>query len=133
MYLNPINELVMFGVFDRGESNKERIVFRVQSSLNLAAYGVVLTIHQGDNWTPLPDQFFWFGETLLDAGTWLYLYTGRGLPRMTTSLGTNEPAYVIHWNRETVIFKQDNLYPTLIRMDAACNAKSVFPPLLQSK
>jgi uncharacterized protein YodC (DUF2158 family) len=130
MYVNSINELILHGVFDRGVPNQERIVLRVQDNLNLAAYGLLLTVYQSNSYTPLPDQFFWFGETILDPDTWVFVYTGAGFPRMTKTSVTNEPAYVLHWNREHAVFHQDTLQPTLIRIDAATNGKTELPLLL---
>ena len=133
MYLLPIPELILYGAFDRGIKNQERIVLRTQTYLNLAPYGLLLTLQQGKTATPFIDQFFWFGETILDPETWVYVYTGVGLPRMTKTLGTNQPAYVIHWNRENVIFNQDLVNPTLIRIDAATNNSSDSSLLLPSR
>jgi len=125
MIFPPTTELYMYGVFDRGIPNQERIVLKTQNYLNLAPYGLLLTSLQVNGMaTPIPDQFFWFGETILDPHTWVYVYTGIGVHRMTKTLVTNEPAYVAHWNRSGVIFSQDFLQPTLIRIDAAVTKSS---------
>jgi len=130
MYFPPINELILYGVFDRGVPNQERIVLKTQNYLNLAPYGLLLTAQQNNIATPLHDQFFWLGETVLDPNTWVFVYTGAGFPRMTKTLVTNEPAYVLHWNRANVIFHQASLLPTLIRIDAAVSGKVHTLPLL---
>ncbi|MDO8989000.1 MAG: hypothetical protein Q7U91_05140 [Sideroxyarcus sp.] len=130
MQFGPINELILHGVFDRGVPNQERIVLKTQGHLNLAAFGLLVTAKQYGATFPLPDHFFWFGETLLDAGTWVYVYTGPGLTRMTQTMQTNEPAYVLHWNRDNVMFHQEALFPALIRIDAAAIDKTEFLPLL---
>lgn len=130
MIFPSIPELLLYGVFDRGIPNQERIVLRAQVYLNLAPYGLLLTAQQGNVGTPYMDQFFWFGETVLDPNTWVYVYTGAGIPRMTKTSITNEPAYVIHWNRADVIFTQDFLQPTLIRIGAAVNQHSDMSLLL---
>lgn len=130
MLFPPIPELLLYGAIDRGIPNQERIVLRTQVYLNLASYGLLLTAQQNNVGTPYPDNFFWFGETILDPNTWVYVYTGAGIPRMTKTLITNEPAYVIHWNRTGVIFTQAFVQPTLIRIGAAVNQHSDISLLL---
>jgi hypothetical protein len=125
-----INELFMHGVFDRGIPNQERIVLRAQIPVNLAAFALILTVQQNNSAIPLADQFFWFGDIVLEANTWIFIYTGCGSSRITTTSITNEPAYVLHWNRGNVIFHQESLHPTLIRIDAATNIKNEVHPLL---
>ncbi len=125
MIFPPTPELYLHGAFERGIPNQERIVLRTQSHLNLACYGLLLTSIQANGLaTPFQDQFFWFGETVLDPYTWVFVYTGMGVPRMTKTLEKNEAAYVIHWNRSGVIFTQSSIQPTLIRIDAAVTQSS---------
>jgi hypothetical protein len=120
MILLPVSELELMGVVDRGVANSERIVFRAVQSVEMAQFGVLVgTVGMANGMqilTPSVDRFFWFGPGPIDAGDWIYLYTGAGEYRRTTVQDTSIPAHVVHWGRDTTLFARSEMVPALIRI-----------------
>lgn len=123
IFLPLVQELELVGVFDRGVPNSERVVIRAKQATEMSQYGVFLGWNAGtDGRTigiPLNDQFFWFGDGLLNADETIFLYTGQGEPRRTVVAGTQKSAVVIHWNRPTTLFAHSNIVPILFRLSEA--------------
>ena len=119
MILPDIVELQLVGVFDRGEPNRERIVIKSTSYVNLAQYGVLLG-YMMDNGMAVPyrDNFYHFPEKLVLPNTWVFLYTGPGTDQETTRINTQEPAWVFHWQRPSTIFAQSRNVPVIFKMDS---------------
>ena len=119
MIVADITEIALVGVFDRGVPNKERIVLVVQDGpLNLGQYGIMLG-WAGDTCSayPLRDNLYWFGDMVLPARTWLFLYTGAGRPTKTT-IWNGETGFVLHWGRPDTVMADSNMIPVLFRVDA---------------
>lgn len=95
--LRTIDEITLEGVYDRGAPNAERIAYRAQRQVDLGEYIVCLAATMPDGTVaPLPDQMLWLGAEQVDAGHWIFVYTGAGNRRATRTTG-GEPAVVIHW------------------------------------
>ena len=117
--LPPVFELSFVGVSDPGVPNFERIVLRPTEELNLAQFGVFLGSAnvQGTAATPLPDQFFWFGELVVQPPSWILLYTGRGEFTMSHVPPDDVPAYSFHWGKSHTLFDAgSNLVPMLFAL-----------------
>lgn len=107
----------MFGVYDPGTPNLERVVLRANLEVGLSSYFLVTGWQlTPDRALPLNADSFWFGKTSVLAGTWVVVYTGRGQQTFTT-LGI-EPCLVLHWNKPTVLFSVPQVIPVLIRADS---------------
>jgi hypothetical protein len=109
------------GVYDRGVPNQERIVLRARSAFDAGQFAIGLGVHQATYLdfpiaVPIPDQFLWFGNANVEAGAWIFLYTGAGEPRKTTVSGTSVPAYVIYWNKATTVLANSSVVPILFRL-----------------
>lgn len=118
MILLDIHELKIIGVEDRNIPNKERIVIQPTIQVNLAQFGLFLGHrHPNDTVTPLPDQFFWFGEVTIQPLSWIFVYTGPGKFRQTTEQNTGAPAYVFHWGKQTTVLGHQDIAPTIFRLD----------------
>ena len=121
MYLlSSISELSLKGVADRGVPHRERIAVKNESlsAVNLAPYFLMVALQTEAGGIPLNDQLFWFGELTVDPGHWVFVYTGPGTPRLTTTTDTHEGAIVMHWGRPKVLFTDMSLVPMLSRMGA---------------
>ncbi|MFN8693686.1 MAG: hypothetical protein ACK5XX_04700 [Holosporales bacterium] len=120
MILQPLTELTVINVLERGVPNRESIAIRVEQHLNLASYGVFLgfsSLYHGMA-TPLKDQFFWFGESMVKSNDWIFIYTGHGTPTNTLTSDGLASIYTVYWNRNTTLFHNSNVVPILFRMDA---------------
>jgi len=107
----------MFGVYDPGTPNLERVVLRANLEVGLSSYFLVTGWQlTPDRALPLNADSFWFGKTSVLAGTWVVVYTGRGQQTFTT-LGI-EPCLVLHWNKPAVLFSVPQAIPVLIRADS---------------
>jgi hypothetical protein len=117
--LEHLEEITVQDVIDRGIANKERIALRVNTSVNLGRYGLLIGIRgstDGEAW-PINDNFFWFGEGIVMPGDWIFVYTGPGQPRKDKLPNTEQYLYTLHWGKKTTVFADMNLVPILFRMD----------------
>ena len=113
-----IEELTIIGTHDRGVPNNERIVFQANSTIDLGRYGLLLGL-RGDHGAAIPvhDNFFWFGDVLINPGDWIFVYTGPGDPRLTELPNSNNRIYTLHWGRSTTVLHDINVVPILFRID----------------
>ena len=125
MILETIHELMIIGVADPGSPNQERIVIRPTQTVNLAGFGLYLGVPKADGMiVPLWDHFFWFGEIVVTAPSWIIVYTGSGMYQKTRLPGTWEEAHTFHWGKPFTVFGQQGIVPVLFRFDGI----SIGPP-----
>lgn len=132
MELLDVFDFRLWGVFDRGVPNKERIVLhnRAEMSINTASYGLLVGLRHENLTTPLPNRFLWLGEAEIDPGTWMVVYTGPGTARVSQHPNTKEPVVITHWGSKTTMFEDQRLVPILFEIGQATIAKSpdwLFP------
>jgi len=113
-----INELRMYGVYDSGVANLERIVIRVLEQVNLGDFGLMLGIrgHDGTG-IPIRDNLLWFGHATVQPNDWLFVYTGAGATTVTQVPNTTEQIISLHWARPATIFNGPEFLPILFRFD----------------
>lgn len=110
--------LELFGIYDRGIANSERIALRVNSSLEVTNYALIIGFKgANDSILPAPDQFFWLGRANIGVPGWIFVYTGTGTPTFTLETHTKEPLQAIFWNKPDVVFTDPNITAALIRME----------------
>lgn len=115
--IEPLPPLELFGVYERGVPNRERIVLRVNAPVQLREYGIVLGWDApGNTLYPATDNFLWLGPTFIDVASWVFVYTGSGQQTMTQEINSKDPAHVVYWNRSDVILKNPEIKPALFRM-----------------
>ena len=112
-----ILELQIFGVYDRGVPNAERIVLRPLIALDLANYALTLGVRTPRGAWPTTDHYFWLGSYLIEPPSWIFVYTGPGRPKVTHESQTKEPVHVMHWNKPEVVFQNPDVVPVLLRFD----------------
>jgi len=120
MILEQLTELKIVDVLDRGVPNKECIAISVKANLNTAPYGVLLGVTANNQSLAVParDNFFWFGEGLINTGDWIFLYTGSGEPSVTRTVDGLSNIYTLYWGRPMTMFYNLSFVPTLFRMDS---------------
>ena len=135
MIVSGITELYLFGVFERGIPNKERIVFRAMDIVSLGQYGIMLGVRTSSEFAvPIKDNLFWFGDGVIRPGDWLFVYTGPGRPQVNEVPNSDERMFTLHWDRKSVILKNENVVPILFRVEAVIVEKSpTHRPELKSK
>lgn len=119
MIVSDIFELEVNPVFDRGSPNMERIAIYVKMPVNIGRYGIMVGI-KGDAGAafPIKDNMFWFGDGYLNAGDWVFVYTGAGISKVSDIPGTSSKLYSVHWGKQATIFHAQELVPILFRVDA---------------
>jgi len=118
MLLEQVENLELFGVYERGVPNAERIVLRANSIVNLGFYAVGLGAKSENGMAyPIPDQFLWLGEMYLDKGAWVFIFTGKGTPAVTKEQHTGDPMHVMYWHKDAVVLTHDSVVPMLYRFD----------------
>ncbi len=132
MILNPVTEISVVGVFDRGIPNQERIVLHVNETVNLGQYGLMVGVRGGDGTAfPIRDNLFWFGDGFVNRDDWIFVYTGPGVPKATTLPNTQECLYSIHWGRTQTMLLDHDVVPILFRVDAVQVSQEAASPSLQ--
>ena len=126
MIVAPIDELTLYPVEDRGKPNLERIPIFVNNTLNAGCYGIMVGHTASDETVnPYQDNLFWFGDGVLNAGDWIFLYTGKGEPKSNDlPQSPNVKLYSVHWGRGQTMFANSNIVPVLFRVDAVEVGKS---------
>lgn len=124
-----IEELQIFGVYDAGIPNLERIIVRAIQQVDLSSYGLMLGIrgHNGSA-VPVRDNLLWFGHGIINRDDWLFVYTAQGQTRIIDVPNTAERIISIHWGRSTTLFNGPEFLPILFRLDGIQFPFS--PPLL---
>jgi hypothetical protein len=135
MNYEPVTELRLVTVLNRGVPNQECVALNVMQSIDMGKYALIVAYQQSDGTAhPYRDQFFWFGHGTVQAGDWIFLYTGEGSPRVTEQISGIGKSYAVHWGRTTTMFANSAVVPILIRVDAltVCYAPADVPqaPLL---
>lgn len=119
MIVDFIYELEVYGVFDRGVPNKERIAILAKQPVNIGQHGVMIGIRENSGRAlPIKDNLFWFGDAQLNAGDWLFIYTGDGKPSVSELPNSISRIFSIHWGRPKTVFDARELVPILFRVDA---------------
>ena len=116
--LAGIAELQMVGVFDRGVPNKERVVLRANTVIDIGEFAVIVGVRTpppADMIIPVRDHLFWFGTALVGANDWLFLYTGHGVPDRFPSATGPEQIYTSYWGHSETIFHDPQLIPAVVR------------------
>lgn len=119
MIVSGITELTVSTVLDRGIPNKECIAIMANQTINLGQYGVMLGQYSGLNSAvPFRDNLFWFGDAVVEAGDWIFIYTGLGSPTKSRSTDDKYDVYSTFWGRNSTMFANSNVVPMLFRIDA---------------
>lgn len=121
MIVTTLSEMLLYPVAERGIANQERIPILIQETLDMGRYGIMVG-HYGINGFTMPfqDNLFWFGDGIVNAGDWILVYTGAGLPRSFDWEQTpGSKVYVVHWGRPNTMFANSQIVPILFRTDIA--------------
>jgi hypothetical protein len=116
--LPNIEELSLLGAFDRGVPNKERIVIRSRSVVDIGNFAVVLGTRflQTGNVVPVKDTMFWFGSGTVSPDDWVFLYTGPGMPVVLPTEDHKGRLILVYWGREHTLFHDPVTEPVLWRL-----------------
>lgn len=129
MILSGIPELTLFGVYDRGVPNQERIAIAVNTYVEMGQFGILLGVAQQDGQAvPIRDNFLWFGTGTVARGDWIFIYSGPGEPRVSEVPNTTNKIYTIHWGRSATILGEPTITPILFRV-GALNVYAATPAL----
>jgi hypothetical protein len=128
-----LDEIEIFGVYDRGVPNEERIALRVKRQINLRDYLMILGVPISEQLAfPLEGNLYHFSSELVDSPAWIFFYTGTGERRITREVQTGEPAIVIHWGKQYTILNDERVVPVILGIDGVLvgGTKSLllFPP-----
>jgi hypothetical protein len=119
MIVSDITELTVMAVLERGVPNEECIAIQSNERLNLGQYGIMLGVYsQFNSAVPFKDHLFWFGDGFIEKGDWLFIFTGSGEPRKSTTTDGNNNLFTVFWGKPTTVFANSNIVPVLFRVDA---------------
>jgi len=128
MTFPPITELTILGVSDPGIPNRERIIIRPTEPVNLGQFGIFIG-HKNINGvvTPWMDNFFWFGELIVEPPSWIIIYTGMGVYQKTLMPGSEQIIHSMHWGRNYTVFNLPSTVPVLFRLDSVLIGQHLYP------
>lgn len=119
MIMFNIDELQLYGVYDSGIPNLERIVIRVLQSVDMGEFGLMLGIRgHGGSAIPIQDNMLWFGHGYLSAGDWIFVYTSPGQAKVIDVPNTEGRIVSVHWGKSVTIFNGPEFLPILFRIGA---------------
>lgn len=115
--------LEMYGIYERGVPNAERIVLRAHQPVDLSRYGLILGLTGRDNSiVPARDNFLWLGNIALGSPGWVFVYTGTGTPGPSIEVHTKEPLQVLYWDKAFAVFTEPSFTAALIQFGEVQNA-----------
>jgi len=119
MIVANLEELTLMAVLNRSVPNEECIAIKSNERINLGQYGIMLGVYTQPNGAiPFRDHLFWFGDGFIEKGDWLFIYTGAGEPRKTTTSDGANKIYTVFWGKPATAFANTNIVPLLFRVDA---------------
>ena len=99
------SELEVFGIYDRGIANHERIAIRVNRPVTISNYALLMGVEsEGGNLVPFRDHFLWLGHHTFDVPSWIFVYTGEGTQKISQETHTKDPVLTLYWNHPNVMF-----------------------------
>lgn len=113
-------DLEIFGVYDRGVPNLERIALRVNQPTNLSTYFLILGIRAPlgvDMVYPIQDQSLWLGSIFIEVPSWIFIYTGNGTTSVSKEIHTGDPVHTLYWKKPNIIFDHNDIVPALFHFD----------------
>ncbi|WP_117310252.1 hypothetical protein [Stenotrophomonas sp. G4] len=119
--MSGFDDISIVGVYDAGVPNLERVVLRANSTVNLASYCLIVAFKAQLNGAniPLRDHFLWLGNTMLNAGDWIFVYTAPGTAQLTPIHTATESLLSLYWGKPQTIFQDRNLTAGLIKIEGA--------------
>lgn len=119
MLVSSIHELETQSVLNPGIPNEECIAIKVNSSINMGQYAIMIGSSGGDTSAiPFKDNLFWFGEAMVNSGDWIFIYTGSGIQSEYKTADKLNNIFNLYWNKPNTLFANTNIVPMLIRIDA---------------
>ena len=121
MIVGDVTELCIVTIYERGVANKECIAVAVRQAVNMGRYGLMIGHHDATasrNSIPFFDNLLWFGDGVVNAGDWLFVYTGPGAPTTRWAENGVSKIYTLHWGKQHTIFANTTVVPILFRVDA---------------
>ena len=111
--------LSVVGIFDAGVANLERIVLRADQPVNLASYLLLIALRgeAGGGSLPLRDNMLWLGNTSIEAGDWVYVYTAPGVAQTSTLPNNTDKVISLYWGKSQTIFQAAHLTAALVKIE----------------
>ncbi len=116
---NFSDDLSVVGIYDAGVANLERIVLRADQKVDLAGYLLLIALRgqAGGGSIPLRDNMLWLGNTSIDAGDWVYVYTAPGVAQTSTLPNNPNKVVSLYWGKNQTIFQGAHLTAALVKIE----------------
>lgn len=121
-----VTELRLVGVFEPGVPNRERIVLKVETRLDIGMYAIVLgrRVQQVGHAAPMTDSMYWIGSGTVEPNDWFYLFTGSGTRTIIPPDVDHGKLFVEFWGRPLTVFQDGQIVPMLWRLSGATVERS---------
>ena len=85
----------------------------------MGQYGLLLGLRgPGVSASPIRDNFLWFGDTMVNEGDVIFVFTGPGELRVSDIPNNRQRLISVHWGRQMTFLSNPSFVPILIRVDA---------------
>ena len=130
MIVNDLTEIKLFNVSKRGIPNEEKIALRVNESINLGQYGILIGIRlpSTNGAVPLRDNMFWFGDLWVKKDDWIFIFTGSGERRSIKTDDNKNDIHIGFWGKDKTIMADPQVVPILFKIESV-----VLPELPEDK
>lgn len=99
---------------NRGERNKERLVLKALSDLDIGYYIVFQTTKTGENtFSGNPERVFWFPDKEVEEGDLIVLYSKKGKNSSRQNKSGNT-THFFYWGQEPPIYKDEKKMAVVI-------------------
>ena len=99
-------------IADRGDLEKERVVFDVQSSLDIGAFLLLQTRYVNDAVYAKVYNTYWFPDGDVDAGDTVVVYTKDGIDREDIE-ENGKTVHFFYWGLDAPIWDSPNRAPVI--------------------
>ena len=107
----------ILGVRDAGINDRERIILRCRSSVDIGKYLILQGTDLGESGiSPRTGHVFWLPDEQVGAGEYVRIYTKAGSNNRTTGTYEKSPAvfHNFYWSKSSAIWAQDKISIILI-------------------
>jgi len=116
---NFSDDLSVVGIFDSGVANLERVVLRANGHVELASYLLLVALRgqAGAGSIPLRDNVLWLGNSSVEDGDWVYVYTGPGVAQSNDLPNNPNKVVSLYWGKNQTIFQATHLTAALVKIE----------------
>lgn len=110
-------KLKITSIADRGNPEKERIVMRAMSTLDVGLYALVEAGYADSSVNTFTKDVFWFPDKKIDEGDYVVLYTKSGNDS-EKRLESGRRSHFFYWGKPSAKWGTRTMAPVLMQVES---------------